>query len=314
MNSHLRIGSRPSPLALAQARLVEASIKAQLPQLRVEIVTIRTSGDRLTTASLADIGGKGLFIREIEQALVAGEIDIAVHSMKDLPARLSEQFRIVAVPPREDPRDALIARDGGPLASLPRGACVGTSSNRRRFEALRIRPDLEVVPMRGNVDTRLAKMAAGGFDAIMLAMAGLKRLGRAEGLVSQVLDDRDFVPAGAQGALAIEALSQGAIAGSNELERTVVAINDRRAAAETAAERTFLARIGASCATAVGVRCVLERDHLQIRALLFDAHGKRSLDDEIDRIVDENPAAAGLDLGERMLARGAAELVGDGRE
>ena len=179
MASVLRIGSRPSRLALAQAELVRQRLSPLLPSATIEVIPIRTSGDRMTTAALAEVGGKGLFIKELEQALVQRRIDLAVHSMKDLPALLAPVFRIAAVPERADPRDALLARTGGDsLEALANGARLGTSSARRRFEALRLRPDLDVVALRGNVDTRLARLAAGDFDAIVLAMAGLMRLER----------------------------------------------------------------------------------------------------------------------------------------
>ena len=217
MASVLRIGSRPSPLALAQAELVRRKLAALVPSVSIEIVPIRTSGDRMATAALAQVGGKGLFIKELEQALAEGRIDLAVHSMKDLPAQLTSGFRIATVPERADPRDALLARSAGSLASLPRGARLGTSSMRRRFEALRLRPDLEIAALRGNVDTRLARLAAGDFDAIILAMAGLLRLERNErdddAAALVPLDARDFIPCGGQGALCIEALASRQPAG-----------------------------------------------------------------------------------------------------
>src|SRR5271170_5397385 len=212
MTSILRIGSRPSRLALAQAELVRLKLAALAPSVTIEIVPIRTSGDRMATAALAEVGGKGLFIKELEQALRDSRIDLAVHSMKDLPAQLASGFRIAAVPERADPRDALLSCAGGSIATLPRGARLGTSSSRRRFEALRLRPDLQIVALRGNVDTRLARLAAGDFDAIIVAMAGLMRLERggrdaaSGGVAAAPLDEREFVPCGGQGALCIEAL------------------------------------------------------------------------------------------------------------
>src|SRR5579863_1544417 len=158
MAVRVRIGSRPSRLAMAQAALVTRQLQSILPGAAIEVVQIRTSGDKMTQASLAQVGGKGLFIKELEQALADLKIDLAVHSMKDLPARLPDGFRIAAVPAREDARDVLVTRDGTSLSALPRGARLGTSSARRKYMALRIRPDLEVVPMRGNVDTRLDRL------------------------------------------------------------------------------------------------------------------------------------------------------------
>ena len=326
MASVLRIGSRPSRLALAQAELVRHKLAALVPSVSVEIVPISTSGDRMATAALAQVGGKGLFIKELEQALVEGRIDLAVHSMKDLPAQLASGFRIAAVPERADPRDALLARASGSLAALPRGARLGTSSMRRRFEALRLRPDLEIVALRGNVDTRLARLAAGDFDAIILAMAGLLRLERGErdaaggGVALSPLDARDFVPCGGQGALCIEALASRPVAGSPELEAAVAALDDQRAHLEVAAERAFLAALGASCVSPVGVYATLNADTLAIRALVFSVDGARHLMDEIsDNVVDgasaappQRAAALGARLAERMLAGGAGALVAAG--
>jgi len=324
MSFHLRIGSRPSALALAQANLVKTQIETALPGVTVEIIAVSTSGDKLTTASLARIGGKGLFIRELEQSLSSGRIDLAVHSMKDLPAILPAEYRLAAVPLREDPRDALISRDGltgrasGAWDALRRGARLGTSSPRRRLEALRMRPDLEIEPLRGNVDTRLARLAAGDFDAIILAMAGLKRLSILDGLTYVELDERDFVPSGGQGALAVEALAGGTIGGAPEIEAAIAGLNDVRALAEVTAERAFLAAIGASCVSPVGVKGNLTGAALNLRALLFNADGSKHLDDEFTApfAVGSNlgqatsaAAAIGKVLGQRMIERGARELI-----
>jgi hydroxymethylbilane synthase len=314
MPYRLRIGSRPSALALAQAHLIEGRLRIAMPELAIEIVPIRTSGDRLATASLADLGGKGLFVKELEQALLADQIDFAVHSMKDLPARLATEVRLAAVPPREDPRDVLLSRAGGGFEGLPQGARLGTSSARRRFEALRVRSDLNVMPLRGNVDTRLAKLAAHEFDAIIVALAGLRRLGRTEESSATLLDERHFVPACGQGALAIEAVSNRAIGGSEEMESAVAALNDRGSESETTCERAYLATIGASCATAVGVRAILDGNRLEVHALLFDSDGRRALEDRAEALLaeatPERAAAFGVELGKRMLAHDAAKLVG----
>lgn len=324
MSFHLRIGSRPSALALAQANLVKAQIESALPGVIAEIVAVSTSGDKLTTASLARIGGKGLFIRELEQALSSGQIDLAVHSMKDLPALLPAEYRLAAVPLRENPRDTLICREAlngrasGAWDSLAFGARLGTSSTRRRLEALRMRPDLKIEPLRGNVDTRLARLAAGDFDAIILAMAGLKRLGKLEGLTFVELDERDFVPSGGQGALALEALADVTIGGAAEIETVIACLNDSRALAEVTAERAFLATIGASCVSPVGVKGSLQDAMLNLRALLFSADGSKHLDDESTAPiaigsnlgeVTTAAAAIGTALGQRMIERGARELI-----
>lgn len=324
MSFRLRIGSRPSALALAQANLVKAQIETALPRIAIEIVAVSTSGDKLTTASLARIGGKGLFIRELEQALSNRRIDLAVHSMKDLPAVLPAEYRLAAVPVREDPRDALIFRDAlrpsasGVWDALKHGARLGTSSTRRRLEALRKRPDLKIEPLRGNVDTRLARLAADDFDAIILAIAGLKRLGKLDGLTFVELDERDFVPSGGQGALALETLANGTIGGSAEIDAAIAALNDERALAEVTAERAFLATIGASCVSPVGVKGSLTDVALNLRALLFSADGSKHLEDEIAapfatgtnlNQMATTATAIGMKLGQRMVENGARELI-----
>jgi len=334
MSLALRIGSRPSALALAQAAIIKDAITERLQGLVVEIVPISTSGDRMQTASLAQVGGKGLFIRELEQALSERRIDAAVHSMKDLPAVLPRQFRIAAVPQRESPYDVLLSRGRGGWASLPQGARLGTSSVRRRLEALRARPDLEVLPLRGNVDTRLRRLRAGDFDAIILAAAGLRRLGLASdhqnkdadppvGAISMAeLDLRDFVPSGGQGALAVEALGDSLLGGSVEIENAITDLTDLPTLAEVTAERACLAMLGASCVSPIGVNGQADNEILTLRALLFSADGGRSLNAES---ADELAAAAsnrdrleqtatrlGERLGRLMLEQGAGELIGRG--
>jgi hydroxymethylbilane synthase len=311
MAFRLRIGSRPSRLALAQTEIVRSRLASMVSDLSAEVVEIRTSGDRLASASLAGVGGKGLFIRELEQALMEKRIDLAVHSMKDLPAILEPQFRIGAVSEREDPRDVLVTRDGSPLASLPKGTRLGTSSLRRRFQVQRANPGLEISPLRGNVDTRLRRVTEGGLDAIVIAMAGLRRLGLSAGVRFTPLDERDFIPAGGQAALAIETLAN---ISSPLLDRTLAALNDPRARFETTAERAFLAAIGASCASPVGAKATVAKDAVTLRAILFSSDGAAEMSDELEEPLDVDlaPSAAqslGARLGERMLARGADRLI-----
>jgi hydroxymethylbilane synthase len=313
MKATLRIGSRPSKLAIIQAEMVRDAIASAISDVSIEIVPIKTSGDKILTPSLADVGGKGLFIKELEQALAERRIDIAVHSMKDLPAVLALEFRIVATPERENPHDALITSNGASLKALPKGAKLGTSSPRRKFEALRVNPGLEVVPLRGNVDTRLAKLQSGEMDAIIVAMAGLKRLGKLQDLNYEELDERAFVPAAAQAALAIETLADGKICDSDEIDRAVATLNHPQTECETSAERAFLASIDASCVTPVGVKATHIDDHLAIRAILFSGDGARELADEISAPVpagDSRAAArVGENLGAKMIARGARDLL-----
>ncbi len=302
---------------MVQAEYVRARLAAIMPGAALEIVAIRTSGDKMANASLASVGGKGLFIHELEQALAGGTIDLAVHSMKDLPARMAPGFRIAAIPPREDVRDILVSIAGTDLAAMRPRARIGTSSIRRRLQALRKNPALEVLPLRGNVDTRLKKVAGGALDAIIIAAAGLNRLGRAAEVKFTILDERDFIPAGGQAALAIETRVDG---DSAELAHALGAIDDRRARLETSAERACLATLGASCVTPIGVHGSLESGSLTLRAILFSTDGARELADSSDQPLAAGVAApdavrtaeaAGVRLAERMLARGAKALIGD---
>ena len=309
----LKIGSRPSKLAIIQAVMVRDAIASALPSLTIEIVPIKTSGDKILTPSLAEVGGKGLFIKELEQALSERRVDIAVHSMKDLPAVLPPEFRIVATPPRENPHDALITSSGVRLKALPKGAQLGTSSPRRKFEALRVNPGLEVVPLRGNVDTRLQRVQSGELDAAILAVAGMKRLGKLGEINYEELDERDFIPSAAQAALAIETLSRGPIGGAAEIERAIATLNHPQTECETAAERAFLAAIHASCVTPVGVTATSTADRIEMRAILFSGDGARELIEETSERVAPGDAAAAARVGEKlgamMIARGARDLL-----
>jgi hydroxymethylbilane synthase len=314
MPTHVRIGSRPSRLALAQAQLVKEQLERNAPGLNCEIVAIKTTGDKLTSASLAAIGGKGLFVRELEQALEAGRIDIAVHSMKDMPARLAPGFKLIAVPPREDTADVLLS-NGPDLAGLAQGARLGTASLRRRFEAALIRSDLDVHPLRGNIDKRLSRLRAGEFDAIILAAAGLRRLGQGALPPMHRLSEDDFVPAGGQGALAIEGRADRVPGGSAEIERAITAMEDFRARIEISAERSFLAEIGASCASPIGVKARAQHERLSLSALLFSLDGTRYLRDSLDvpsGSAISDAEEAGVELARRMIGRGAAQLIGSG--
>jgi len=310
---HLRIGSRPSRLALAQAQLVKTAVERNAPGLVCEVIAIKTTGDKLTTPSLAGVGGKGLFVRELEQALDAGRIDIAVHSMKDMPARLAPQFRLIAVPAREDSADVLLSA-GPDLARLAQGARLGTASLRRRFQAARLRPDLVIQPLRGNIDTRLGRLREGEFDAIILAAAGLRRLGLADLPPMHRLDADDFVPAGGQGALAVESRAGVLIGGSQEVQRAIASLDDRCSRIEISAERAFLAEIGASCASPIGVRASADGSELALRVMLFSFDGARSMSETVQVAgVSEVADAerAGMELAQRMLSRGASDLIGN---
>ena len=244
---NLRVGSRGSQLALWQANHIAALLRGEGHSVEIEI--IKTTGDRLQEVTFAQVGSKGMFTKEIEEALAAGRVDLAVHSLKDLPTELPEPFALAATPPRVDPRDVLVSVTHERLAELPKGARVGTSSQRRRAQLKALRPDLEVVEFRGNVDTRLRKLADGQVEAILLAAAGLDRLGKAD-WVRERLDPKEFCPAAGQGCLGIETRKDDAT--------TIAAVSfldhmDTRFAAT--AERAALAALGGGCQVPIGIHC-----------------------------------------------------------
>jgi hydroxymethylbilane synthase len=292
----LRIGTRGSPMALHQAGLVRDRLRAAHPDLAaegaVELVAIRTTGDRVQTRLLAEIGGKGLFTKEIEEALFDRRIDLAVHSLKDMETVLPEGLDIGCVLARDDPRDALVSRGGG-LADLPRGARIGTASLRRRAQLLRYRGDFAIAPMRGNVGTRLDKLAAGEVDALVLALCGLERLGKAE-LASEILAPELMLPAVGQGALAIECR-----AGDEALRQRLAPLNDPGTAACVAAERAMLAALDGSCRTPIGGLATIAEGRLGLDALLLAPDGNAERRGHIAGRV-EDAVALGTELGERL--------------
>lgn len=265
----LRIGTRGSPLALAQANDVKRRILAAhgWPDEAVAITVIRTSGDRIQDRPLSEVGGKGLFTKEIEEALIAREIDLAVHSMKDLETKLPAGLMLAAVLPREDVRDAFISLRFPSLAALPQGAVLGTSSLRRRAAVLRLRPDLRVVEFRGNVQTRLGKLEAGVADATLLAVAGLNRLGEAH-RITDPISETEILPAVAQGAVGIEIRDDDSRTGT-----AVGPLNDPVTALCVRAERAFLARLDGSCRTPIAALARLEGERIQFRGELLAVDG-----------------------------------------
>jgi len=299
--SRLRLGTRASPLARVQAEGVRAALAARHPGLTVELVFVRTTGDRVT-GPLAAAGGKGLFVKEIEEALLDGRIDAGVHSMKDVPARLAAGLVIGAVPERADARDVLIGGDGG-LAGLPAGARIGTASPRRRAQLLAHRPDLVVVLLRGNVDTRLRKWRAGEVDALLLAAAGLARLGISEP-AAQPLPVDEFLPAVGQGALALECRAD-----DGATRALLAAVDQPAAATAVAAERAFLAAVGGDCNSAIAAHATLAGGRLTLRALVTDPDGRRRLE-ERDTAPAADAEALGRTVATRLLAAGAAALMG----
>jgi hydroxymethylbilane synthase len=298
----LRIATRKSQLALWQAEHVAALLRGAHPGLEIELVPMVTQGDRIQDRSLAAIGGKGLFIKELEVALEDDRADIAVHSMKDLPGDLPAGLTIGAVLERADARDALLTASAGGLDDLPRGARVGTSSLRRQAQLLAARPDLNVEGLRGNVDTRLRRLDGGDMDAILLACAGLIRLGL-ESRITARLDPKTFLPAVAQGVIGIEC--RGADSRTLRLV-TVLESQDTRIVMD--AERAFAHRLGGSCQSPIAAYARLEGGRLLLDGLVAEPDGSRLVRDTVSGSVDD-PAALGRLLAERILDAGAGPLL-----
>ena len=296
----LRLGTRGSPLALAQAGLVADALGG------ADLVPIKTSGDagrRPRTRSGGGGGGgdKARFVREIEQALLAGEVDLAVHSAKDLPTELPQGLEIAGIPAREDARDAFIGQSDS-LDAVPEGARIGTSSLRRRAQLLALRPDLELADLRGNVDTRLEKLAAGDFDGLVLAAAGLRRLGRAEEIAFE-FDPEQLTPAPGQGALVLQCRLD------DPVEARAQTITDRAALAAVSCERAAVAALEASCNTPVGVHAELTSGgRMRARGFCGLPDGSEWIRDELDQDASQ-PEALGGELAERMIGAGARELL-----
>lgn len=300
MTDPIRIGTRGSALALAQATWARDALGNRHPARGATLVVIKTSGDRFTDRPLGDIGGKGLFVKEIEEALLAGDIDCAVHSMKDLPAALAPGLKLAAVPPRVDPRDMLVTRAGVPLAALPAGARIGTSSLRRAALLSHLRPDLVIVPLRGNVDTRLRKLETGALEAIVLAAAGLQRLG-VKPATAEPLDPGVFVPAVGQGALALETRD-------DESAGLLTFLDDPATHAAISAERAFMETIGGSCHTPLAAHATVGTGHLEMQALVASVDGSRVLRGNRGGATAQAVALGGA-LAEELLARGAADIL-----
>jgi hydroxymethylbilane synthase len=292
----LVIASRGSQLALWQARWVEAQLAAAGRQCRIEI--IKTTGDRITDVPLAKVGSKGLFTKEIEEALLDGRADLAVHSLKDLPTELPQGLVLAAIPAREDPRDAIVGR---PLADLPAGARVGTSSLRRAAQLRRLRPDLVIESVRGNVDTRLRKLDEGRYDSIVLAAAGLKRLGWA-GRIAEILDPHVMCSAVGQGALAIETRAEGAG------REACAALDHPSTRAAVTAERGVLATLGGGCQVPIGAHATVDGGRLRLFAIVVAPDGSDIVGAETEGSSGE-AASLGRALGEELLAKGAGRMM-----
>lgn len=285
-----RIGTRGSPLALAQAHETRDRLMAAhgLAEEMFEIVVLSTKGDRITDRALSEIGGKGLFTEEIEAQLFSGEIDFAVHSSKDMPTRLPDGLELAAFLPREDVRDAFIGRTAPTLEELPHGATVGSASLRRQAQIRKLRPDLNVVIFRGQVDTRLRKLAEGQADATLLAYAGLKRIAK-EHVATQILDPAVFLPAPAQGAICVEARI-----GDERIGALLAAIDDAPTHEAVACERSFLAVLDGSCRTPIAGHAVSQDGHIRFRGMILTPDGS-----QVHETTIEGPASDAAALGAR---------------
>ncbi len=299
----LRIGTRGSPLALAQAAMVRARLAAALnvPEDAIVQHVIRTTGDVIQDRTLAQAGGKGLFTKEIEEALLDGSIDLAVHSAKDMPTQLPDGLMITAVLPREDPRDVFISPRAKTLRELPPGAVVGTASLRRQAIVKHLRRDLEVVPLRGNVETRLRKVEDGVVDATLLALAGLKRLGLTQAATS-IFSAEEFLPAVGQGVVALEARADDATT-----RAALDAINHADTATALAAERAFLTVLDGSCRTPIAGYATLAGGRLKFRGLVAKPDGSASFEAAREGAADD-AAALGADAGRELKARAGADF------
>jgi len=296
--THLRIGSRGSQLALWQANHIRALLEARRHTVEIEI--IKTTGDKILDVALAKVGTKGMFTKEIEEALAEGRIDLAVHSLKDLPTEISSGFKIAAITKREDPRDVFCSQKYQSLDDLRRGARVGTSSLRRQAQLKALRNDLELHPLRGNVDTRLRKLADGEYDAIILAAAGLSRLGKNQ-FMRHVLPAEVMCPAAGQGALAIEIR-----AGDFATAELVKFLDDGAARLTTTCERALLSKLGGGCQVPIGALAELRGDRLHLDAIVASPDGSKLLRESR---TGSDPVSLGEETGEALLRQGGAQIL-----
>ncbi len=298
--ARLVVATRQSKLALWQAEYVAERLRRAHPELMVELLRLTTQGDRWLSAPLAQIGGKGLFIKELEAAVADGRADLAVHSVKDVPARLPDGFAMPAIGFREDPRDALVSAAGSGLAGLPEGARVGSSSLRRQAQLLRARPDLRVWPVRGNVDTRLRKLDHGEFDALVLAAAGLHRLGLGH-RITEYLHEDVCLPAAGQGALGIECRAD-----DERVRALLVPLNDQRTHAHVTAERAVSAALNADCSAPLAAHASHQAGTMVLRARLASPDGRVILQ---ARAAGDEPGALGAAVASDLITQGARSLL-----
>jgi hydroxymethylbilane synthase len=301
-SKELRIGTRGSQLALYQANWVKEKLIQSHPSLKVTLITIKTTGDKIQDAPLAKIGGKGLFVKEIEEALIQERIDLAVHSIKDVPTELPERLHLCAITKREDPRDVFISKDGTLLKDLPQKAKIGTSSLRRQAQLLHFRGDFEPIPLRGNLDTRLKKLERMSLDGIVLALAGVKRLGF-EAKITEVIPIEISLPAIGQGALGIETRK-----GDKGVEERVNLLNDPESAFAISAERAFLKKLEGGCQVPIAAFAKMIDSNLRMDGLVGTTDGKRLIKHHLEGPVDK-AESLGTQLAEILLGKGAKEIL-----
>ncbi len=302
MKAVIKIGTRASRLALWQAQWVQTALAGKYPGQSVELVTIQTRGDKILDVPLAKVGGKGLFVKEIEQALLDSRIDIAVHSMKDMPAEIPPGLCIAAVPPRETAGDVLISRESANFGDLKHGAVVGTSSLRRAAQLRHVRPDIIIEPLRGNLNTRLKKLHTENLDAIVLAAAGVKRL-NLQAHITQYLDADIMLPAVGQGALCIETRQN-----DTDIAPLIKALNHEPSRAIVLGERAFLNRLGGSCQVPIAGHGTIREERFFLTGLVAEPDGSRIIRDSCSGSVGDTETV-GITLAEQLVAKGAGEIL-----
>ena len=302
MLCELRIGTRGSRLALYQANWVKERLMEAHPNLKVTLFKIKTTGDKIQDAPLAKIGGKGLFVKEIEEALIQKRIDLAVHSIKDVPTEFPKGLHLSVITKREDPRDVFISREGRTLKELPQRAKIGTSSLRRQAQLLHFRNDFELIPLRGNLDTRLRKLKTMNLDGIVLALAGIKRLGFEEN-ITEIIPTEISLPAIGQGALGIETRMD-----DKEVEDLIRFLNDQDSSIAVSAERAFLKKLEGGCQVPIAAYASIVGSILRIDGLVGTIDGKRFIRDHVEGPVEE-AESLGIKLAEILLDQGAKEIL-----
>jgi hydroxymethylbilane synthase len=302
MAETIKIGTRGSQLALWQANWVKSTLETTTPSLSVELVPIKTKGDKILDVPLAQVGGKGLFVKEIEAAILEGRVDLAVHSMKDMPSVIPEGLTIGAVPHRETPGDVLISKSGLPFFELPDGARIGTSSLRRSAQLRHLRPDIVILPLRGNLDTRLKKLDSEDMDAVVLAAAGVKRL-NFENRITQYLDEAQMLPAVGQGALCIEIRVDDA-----EISSLIEPMDHLPTRIVVSGERAFLHRLEGGCQVPIAAHGKIDRENIVLTGLVANVEGTVVIQDSVVGPKTESEAL-GVALADRLLSKGAKEIL-----